>query len=368
MLSCSTPEHQADSPSRDSDSEAASPVPFLCTQDGNEGETDVVWNFYTPKSDNTATSRLKNTTPLSRKTKRSLRPKVIEKQLPKRRALKISQKKTELFQDLLELNKNLHELIPKRETSLPEKPQSGSEDDIFNDTQACSPKCIPKSSSRCLRKNVLSSNFGRPDPDAALESDDSMNECLLKASQIVEDNILNCEPTPAKRTRQNLEKLNYKTGANLKVDHDSMDAILNSIRLESPVVSEVKKCDSPCVNNDSFDSFVGNLNDSVLEQLTQMPIKSDMSKTRSKNWTVKELIVHDGSPSSKSMFGRHSSMPESPSVPDNNKPSTSGMAFGRYNSMPFGNQDNNNGKYSILISTDAQEELYFNLLVGSVRT
>lgn len=343
MISCSTPKRNADSPSRDSDSEAASPVPFFCTQDGNEGETDVVWNFYTPKSENTATSRAKNTTPLSRKTKRSHRPKVIEKQLPKRRAIKVSQKKSELFQDLLELNKNLHVLIANNQTSVPEKPKWGSDDDIFNETQACSPKCVPRSSSRCLRKNVLSSNFGCSDPDAALESDDSMNEFLLKASQIVEEKILNCEPTPAKRTRQST-RMSYKTDANSKMDNDSMDAILNCIRLESPVVSKVKKHDSPAMNNDSFDNFVGNLNDSALEQLTQMPIMSDVSKTRSKNWMVKELVVHDGSPSSTSVFGRHSSMPESMSIPDNNKPSTSGMAFARYNTMPFDNQADNNGQ------------------------
>ncbi|CAH2045804.1 unnamed protein product, partial [Iphiclides podalirius] len=69
---CSTPEHRIESPSRDSDSlydsDAASPVPFLCTQDGTEGETDVVWNHYTPKSDTTKT-RSKNTTPLSRRSK-----------------------------------------------------------------------------------------------------------------------------------------------------------------------------------------------------------------------------------------------------------------------------------------------------------
>lgn len=349
MFKCSTPERQADSPSRDSDSicdsEAASPVPFLCTQDGNEGETDVVWNFYTPKSENTASSRVKNTTPLSRKSKRSLRPKVIEKQLPKRRAPKIFQKKSELFQDLLELNKNLHELIAKKQTNLPEKPQSGSEDDIFNETQECSPKCVPRSTSRCLRKNVLSSNFGRPDPDAALESDDSMNECLLKASQIVEENILNC--VPPKQTKRST-RLNYKTDINFKMDHDSMDAILNSIKLETPLINRVKKCDSPSIDNDSFDNFVGNLNESALEQLTQMPINSDVSKTQNKDWTVKELVFHNGSPS-RSSFGRHSSMPESPSVIGNNKPSTSGMAFGRYNSMPFENQADNDGNYKFTL-------------------
>lgn len=334
VISCSTPEHHAESPSRDSDSEAASPVPFLCTQDGNEGETDVVWNFYTPKSGHSATSRVKNSTPLSHKMKR-VKPKVIEKPLPKRRAIKISQQKTELFQDLLELNKNLHEFIAKKQTLVPEKPQS-SEDDIFSEalTQECSPKCIPRSSSRCLRKNVLSSNFGRSESDAALESDDSMNECLLKASQIVEEKILNYEPA-CKRTRQST-RLSYKTDVNMKMDQDSMDAILNSIKLDSPVISKVKT-GSPCINNDSFDNFVGNLNDSALEQLTQMPIRSESKKN--KDWTVKELVVHDASPSSKSIFGRHSSMPESPSMPDNNKPSTSGTAFGRYNSMPFNNHD-----------------------------
>lgn len=343
MLLCSTPEHQSDSPSRDSDSvsEAASPVPFLCTQDGAEGETDVVWNFYTPKSEHTATSRVKNSTPLSRKSKRSLRPKLIEK-LPKRRAIKPSQKKIELFQDLIELNQNLHELIAKKQTPVLSDKQSRSEEDMFNDSPDCSPKCIPRSSSHCLRKNVLSSNFGKPDPDGALESDDSMNECLLKASQIVEERILNTSPVPTKRTRYstNRQTNGLKTDINFKMDHDSMDAILNSIRLESPAVTKAKKCNTPCMNNDSFDSFVGNLNDSALEQLTQMPVKSHLknkSENNPKDWTLKELIVHDNSPLSKSFFGRHNTMPESPVV-DKNQPSTSGMVFGRYNSMPYDQQ------------------------------
>ncbi|KAI5632505.1 hypothetical protein NE865_14774 [Phthorimaea operculella] len=345
-ISCSTPEHRPESPSRDSDSlsEAASPVPFLCTQDGAEGETDVVWNFYTPKSDHPPTSRIKNSTPLSTKARKPTKLKLIEKPLPKRRTVRPSQKNTELFQDLIELNQNLHELIAKKSNQLIEKPQSGSEEDIFNDSGESSPKSGLKTNTRCLRRNVLSSKFSKTEPETALESDDSMNECLIKASQVVEENILNIEPIPAKRkcyeTSRNIQI--YKPGINFNMDNDSMDAILNNINLDSPVVSKTKKYDSPKLNNDSFDTLVGNLNDSALDRLTQVPAKSNSNRNKlnssTNNWTIKELVVHDGSPLNKSSFGRHNSMPESPLVPEN-KPSTSGMVFGRYNSMPH----NNNG-------------------------
>ncbi|XP_063831123.1 uncharacterized protein LOC135080416 [Ostrinia nubilalis] len=351
VISCSTPEHQVNSPSRDSDSmcdsDAGSPVPFLCTQDGAEGETDVIWNFYTPKSGHAASSRCKNSTPLSRKAKKSFRPKVIEKPPPKRRPIKALHKQTELFQELLELNQKLPELMKKKAQPIKETRQSGSEDDIFNDSPEHSPKTGLRNT-RCLRKNLLSSKFSKPEIDNALESDDSMNECLLKASQIVEENLLECRPSSPKRScyesHYKSNKKDMKLNTDFKIDQDSMDAILNSIKLESPAVSKVKKFESPKLGNDSFDSFVGNLNDSALEQLTQMPIKGNVSaskaKQKSSDWTLKEFIVHEGSPSSKSVFGRYSSMPESPSVIESNKPSTSGMAFGRYNSMPFRNDDN----------------------------
>lgn len=297
-------------------------MPFLCTQDGAEGETDVVWNFYTPKAENTAYSRAKNSTPVSRRPKRSIRLKLIEKQLPKRRPVRLPQKKTELFQELIELNQNLEELIAKKpQNNCPEKVNSGSEDDVFSESPDFSPKSRLRSNSRCLRRNVLSSNFVKPDTDGALESDDSINECLIKASQIVEENIIN-EPTTKKQK-----------------DQDSMDAIFNSIKLESPFVNKVKKkYDSPKLNNDSFDSLLGNLNDSTLEKLTQAPTKIDTMKMDTK---VKELKGHDdNSPSSKLFFGRHSSMPVSPIVSNIILPSTSGTVFGRYNSMPFGKDAN----------------------------
>lgn len=349
VISCSTPEHHGESPSRDSDStmydsDCASPVPFLCTQDGAEGETDVVWNFYTPKSGNTSSSRDKNSTPLSRRPKKSFRPKAIEKHIPKRRPVKPSQNKTQLFQELYELNQNLHELMAKKQTA-PDKPESGSEEDIFK-TQDCSPKAIPRSNSRCLRKNVLSSNFGKPDPDPALESDDSMNEYLLKASQIVEEEMVNIKSVPLKRIKYENLRPSFRTDHDIKLDTVSMDALINlSTKLDSPILNRVK-CESPCINNDSFDNFVGNLNDSALEQLTQMPIKADLSN-KTKDWTVKELVVHDSSLMSKSFLSRHNSMPASPSLQDMNKPSTSGMAFGRFSSMPFHNDDDSTGMFCI---------------------
>ncbi|XP_059058253.1 uncharacterized protein LOC131851728 [Achroia grisella] len=351
VIPCSTPEH-AESPSRDSDSlcdsEAGSPVPFLCTQDGAEGETDVVWNFYTPKSGNTLSARLKNSTPLSRKTKKSSKHKVIERQLPKRKVVKASQKRSELFQDLIELNQNLHELIGKKTASncVSQNNRSEKEEDIFNDSlhsSRDSPKSGLKTSSRCLRRNVLSSKFSKNEPETALESDDSMNECLLKASQVVEENISKYEPSAAKRVcneKYKKEIRNIKPDFSFKINDDSMDAILNSIKLESPAVRKIKKCDSPNLNNDSFDTLVSDLNDSALEKLTQIPVvtnrKVNFNIPKEDDWKVKELVVHDSSPSPK-VFGRHSSMPESPSFNTLIKPSTSGMAFGRYNSMPHGN-------------------------------
>lgn len=352
MTSCSTPEHRQESPSRDSDSlcdsEAASPVPFLCTQDGSEGETDVVWNFYTPKSEHAAKSRLKNSTPLSRKTKKIIRTTIIEKPLPKRRTVRATQKKTELFQDLIELNENLHELMGKKpKPVIKDKIKSGSEEDIFSDSGDSSPKSGFRANSRCLRRNVLSSKFNKQEAETALESDDSMNECLIRASQIVEENILNQEPTPAKRPCLDIDSKSTstnKSSLNLKMDHDSMDAILNSIKLESPIPNKTKTNSSRLVN-DSFDSLVGNLNDSALDRLTQMPSKSNRSKLKtSTDWTIQEVVVHDSSPMSKSFFGRHSSMPESPIVAEINKPSTCGMVFGRYNSMPYNDKKMNGGK------------------------
>ncbi|XP_073950015.1 uncharacterized protein [Choristoneura fumiferana] len=339
VVSCSTPELQADSPSRDSDSvcdsEAASPIPFLCTQDGAEGETDVVWNYYTPKAEHTATSRIKNSTPLTRKRKAS-KPKLINRPMPKRKLVhKVSHKKTELFQELVELNQNLDELISKKKTNEVEDKHSGSEEDLFSDLSGQSPKSCFKTNSRCLRKNLLSSKFAKPEVDTALESDDSMNECLIKASQVIEENIL--KTTPAKKSRfEPNRSRGHKKSVNFEMDQDSMDAILNSIKLESPLVTRTKKSDSPCLNNDSFDNLVGNLNDSALDRLTQAPVKDNKSKlnnSKGMDWLVDDIVLHEDS-MAKSFFGRHNSMPESPSV-SHNKPSTSGMVITRYSSMPY---------------------------------
>ncbi|XP_050354173.1 uncharacterized protein LOC126775976 [Nymphalis io] len=333
VLSCSTPDNRLDSPSRDSDSiydsDASSPVPFLCTQDGAEGETDVVWNFYTPKSGATK-SKFRNTTPVSRRIKKSERPKHIDKPAPKRRTVKPSQKKIELFQELVELNHNVHKLVDKSTAKPVEKPQS--EEDIFSDCSDSSPRSGLKIKNPCLRKNVLSSKFIKTESESGLESDDSMNEYLLKASQVVEENILKCEPIQAKRPRLDpVNKKNLKPCLQVNIDQDSMDAILSNIQLDSPSMIKVKKCESPLVNNDSFDNLVGNLNDSALEMLSQIPIKNEPTT----NTTSAKTDTNWSSPSSKTIFGRHNSMPESPSVNDTNKPSTSGMVFGRYSSMPF---------------------------------
>ncbi|XP_013147713.1 PREDICTED: uncharacterized protein LOC106110434 isoform X2 [Papilio polytes] len=329
---CSTPEHRNDSPSRDSDSlcdsDSASPVPFLCTQDGTEGETDVIWNHYTPKSGNRA--HAKNTTPLSRRSKKSLRPKVLEKPIPKRRAIRPSQKKNALLQELVELNKNLHEIIGNKseKNTIPER--DDSEEDIFRDVQEFSPKSGLRNNN-CLRKNLLSSKFSKPEPEA-LDSDDSMNECLLKATQVIEENILKDDKKSKSDVPSNKSKC--ANSSFFKIDQDSMDAILNSIKFDSPVAKRVKRCNSPQLVNDSFDGFVGNLNDSALDRLTQMPSKIRTPRPELKTEKSNELQLDFNGSFSKS-FSRHSSMPESPSIAQVNKPSTSGMALGRYSSMPM---------------------------------
>lgn len=328
-LICSTPEQNNNSPSRDSDSlydsDATSPVPFLCTQDGADGETDVVWNFYTPKADRNKIHD-KNATPIGRKAKRIQRPKLIDKHISKRRALRSTQKRTELFNDLIELNENLSELIKKNPKESGVKTHSGSEEDLFSDSSDYSPKSGRKTKHNCLRKNVLSSKFTKPENENVIESDDSMNECLIKASQIVEDIAFDDEVTPPK---VNPAKRKY---VDVKTNYNSMDTLLGNVKLGSPIVNKVKKSEMPCINNDSFDNLVENLNDSVFEQLTQMPVKMDETNKTGSSWKVKEVIVHNASPKSLS-FIRHSTMPESPSL-NVNKPSTSGMVFGRYNTMP----------------------------------
>ncbi|XP_047994078.1 uncharacterized protein LOC125232457 isoform X2 [Leguminivora glycinivorella] len=235
----------------------------------------------------------------------------------------------------MELNQNVHELITKKRPSeVNDEKQSGSEEDIFSDSSGQSPKSCFKSS-RCLRKNLLSSKFAKPDLEPALESDDSMNECLIKASQVIEENIL--KVTPPKKPRYEPNKSKIKSSINFQMDQDSMDAILNSIKLDSPLVTRTKKAESPCLNNDSFDNFVGNLNDSTLERLTQAPnSKNKLNNSKNTNWMIDDIVLHDDS-MSKSFFGRHNSMPESPSV--DNKPSTSGMVITRYSSMPHGNTE-----------------------------
>lgn len=336
VLSCSTPEHHSaissiDSPSRESDSDAASPVPFLCTQDGAEGETDVVWNFYTPKSGATKYNA-KITTPASRRARKSERLKNIEKEEPKRRIVKPSQKKIELFQELIELNHDLNKIIKKNATV--EKPQS--EEDIFSDGSDSSPRSGLKSKNRCLRKNVLSSKFLKPESESGLESDDSMNEYLLKASQAVEENILNSVQVAAKRPCFEPVDKSFKPSLHV-INQDSMDAILNNIKIESPNIGKLKRCETPKLNNDSFDNLLGNLNDSTIENLSQYPVQTDLvitSDRKNVNQSKKDLKINIESPSSK-IFSRHSSMPESPSVNNGDKPSTSGMSFSRYSSMPF---------------------------------
>ncbi|XP_072930105.1 uncharacterized protein [Epargyreus clarus] len=315
VLSCSTPDRTLDSPSRDSDSEAASPVPFLCTQDGGEGVADVVWNYYGSASKNT---RLRSSTPINKKSRKRHRLKLLEKEqqptFPKRRVIKPPQK-LEVPPELLEFHQYVGKLMEKK-TQAVEKPQSGSEEDIFSEAPDCSPKST-FSSTRCLRKNVLSSKFVKPESENGLELDDSFNESLYKLTQAAE-NVFQKGPVQESNKPDPI------------INEDSMDAILKSIK--SPYISKLK-CASPGLKNDSFDSLVGNLDDSALERLTQMPVLSE-PVNRKMDRSNTQNPMNDASPSSRFSFIRHSSMPESPTVTDLSR-RTSAMPLGRYSSMPF---------------------------------
>lgn len=329
-------------------------MPFLCTQDGVDGETDVVWNYYTPKSDNNSKPTVKNTTPLSTRSKRLIKQKNIDKSFPKRKMTRTTQKNTQLLQDLIELNQNIHKFIGSKSVECKENliESYSSNDDNINKSNDFSPKSGLRSNSRCLRKNLLTSKFNKPDCETALESDDSMNEVLIAASQVVEENIKTYESAPA--VNSSVNKRSVKPVSILTMDQDSMDAILNSINIDSPILNKTKTCGSPHLGNDSFDNLVGDLNDSALDRLSQIPLNKELHnnsyKNNSSQWTIKEVQLHE-SQSSK-FFGRHSSMPESPRINEVTKPSTSGMAFGRHSSLPHDNQDNGMYRHESLLKLE----------------
>ncbi|CAG9565319.1 unnamed protein product [Danaus chrysippus] len=325
---CSTPERRVDSPTIDTDSicdsETASPIPFLCTQD----DADVVYNFYTPKSQSEK-AQFKGTTPVSKKVRKPVRLQV-EKRLPKRKIIKPSNQRNKWLQDLRELNQNVHELVNKSSKDSVEKPQS--EEDIFSDTSDSSPRTGIGSKKRCLRKNVLSFKLTKAEPESGLDSDDSVNDYLIQVSQAVEEKF-NGEPKV-------ITEESYDTFGDISFNQtdndfntDSVHVLQRNNNLESSNIEKTKKRESTIYNNESFDSLLGNLNDSVFDNLTQIPING-VTKTKG------PVLEMKNDTSLNKSFVRHNSMPVSPSVA-NNRPSTSGMSLGRFKSMPF-NQSSEN--------------------------
>lgn len=373
-LLCSTPEHNAkvSSPSILDDSsslygsEATSPVPFLCTQDGVHGETDVVWNHYTPKAGHARSPDVRHT-PVSRKSKRTFKAftKQVEAFPTRKLVSKPTAKKSEslkfLRAELLELNENVKCILQKKEAldgdcETEDMFDTSISEQKVDDTLmpfVLKEKCAKPTGRQCLLKNVLSMNCANSENDN-LESDDSMNECLMHASQMIEEYIeLKVKPS---ETKPYIDQI--------KADASSLE---QTRRIAKRTLPEMKKVESPKLNNDSFETFLSNINDSDLEILSQLPAKETKQNPSSKGssfifktgsqhakksdercsnqnglWTINESIAGQNAPSPKTTFTRHNSMPESPVVIQQLKPSTSGLMFGRHNSMPlnYENADN----------------------------
>lgn len=221
-------------------------------------------------------------------------------------------------------------------------------------------------SSLPLKKNVFD-KVSKCDNEGALESDDSMNEFLLKASQMVEEehlhnmNANNCDKNTF---RKNTLSLTFKN-------------------------TQVTMLGSPKISNDSFENLIGNMNDSEIEFLTQAPPADNIVKKKlgispktsrhmrnsprlasaKKNtfnfvknsigkvtnigggtcWieeagdsilnnisNVSNLMSNSLLNESRSKFGRHKSMPESPTAPQTKKLKSNGgsSTFSRHSTMP----------------------------------
>lgn len=225
-------------------------------------------------------------------------------------------------------------------------------------------------SSLSLKNNAID-KVSKCDNEGALESDDSMNEFLLKASQMVEE--------------EHLLKINTNSCDNNTLRNNRLSFTFKN--------NEVTKLGSPKINNDSFENLIGNMNDSEIEFLTQAPpadnvvkkklgIKSPKASSHSKNsprlasakkntfnfvknsigkvtniskgnncWNeetgdsilnnisnMSNLMNNSLLNESRSKFGRHKSMPESPTAPQTKKLKSNGASasstFSRHSTMP----------------------------------
>lgn len=316
----------------------------MCTQD----DADVVYNFSTPKSQ-TAKAQFKGTTPVSKKVRKPVRLQV-KKRLPKRKIIKLSNQGKKWLQDLRELNQNVHELVNKSSKDSVEKPQS--EEDMFSDTSDSSPRAGMGIKKGYLRKNVLSFKLTKAEPETGLDSDDSVNEYLIQVSQAVEEKFNTETKEIGEQSFDTFDNISFKQTTENDFNPDSMQVVQRNNHLGSSNIQNMKKSESSIYHNESFDSLLGNLNDSVFDNLTQIPVNG-VTKTKGPVLEIKNETCHNKS------FVRHNSMPVSPSVA-NNRPSTSGMSLGRFKSMPF-NQSSDNilGKLcNKIIAIEIYEILY----------
>lgn len=217
-------------------------------------------------------------------------------------------------------------------------------------------------------KNNAFDKVSKCDNEGALESDDSMNEFLLKASQMVEE--------------EHLQTINSNICDN-NIRNNRLSLTFKS--------SQVTKLGSPKISNDSFENLIGNMNDSEIEFLTQAPpadnivknklgIKSPKVSRHSRNSprlasakkitsnfvknsigkvtniskgnnclneesgdsilnnisNISKLMNNSNLNESRSKFGRHKSMPESPTAPQTKKLKSNGgsSTFSRHSTMP----------------------------------
>ncbi|XP_077289021.1 uncharacterized protein LOC143913226 [Arctopsyche grandis] len=354
----SPPLFEDDSPSHNS----PSPIPFLSTQDGSHGENDVIWDYYSPAS----RKETSNNTPLrKRRVPIYYDHSPISRISSKKKFLRHGNIKKDFFEglkdELVTINKHVQELISSDSNTNSEKgdgdvdialtpvrkdsdrKDSIPDDSILNAILECNQTAEVKYKNMQPFKAHITDKISKCNNEA-IESDDSMNEYLLKASQMVEDEFQNSEVTKSKVGCQNqcLIRLEH---TNLK--NDSFDNLICGIN-DSYIDILSQAC-----NNIDKNKFV-NENQNKFKQENMCTIQKEesencnvkhydrVSKTSEDTFNLSSLLTNSILNDSKSKFSRHNSMPVSPSMKcnqnlNNNRKST----FSRHKSMPTENQTTN---------------------------
>lgn len=301
---------------------APSPIPFICTQDGQQGDIDVVWNYYSPKSKKHKTE---SETPIRKKRRKlaitdfspipkfPLRKRTLNEKLKRQEFLKNLEEELTLF------NKNVQKLISSKaaekiKPSL-DFPALNNEENIFENS-LCDDVLpdVPTSIKKNLCEQVL-----QRESDSLIESDDSINEYLLKASQAIEEKII--EPKPSLTNHKKITK-----------------------KRESRLGQE--KSSPPLMCNDSFDNIISMMNEKDIEMISSQANKINPQNVvllksahtgnalRSDNTAFKNISnnFNTSTDTPKNKFTRYNSMPM---AQNNDNIQKSSATLIRHKTMPF---------------------------------